>query len=474
MNNPVPEPLPLDLTVTPVAGAPFGLTPETPPGWFDRGDGRGVCRHPGPPVFYAQPKRYTLTHYADDGRVGSIEVAVGGAPAVLTGLPQPVLDSDALVALGFGGTDNGVSSVGGSDGRLLYFFSDTLTEDGWQTWENVVVRLAVWPGEPLTTGEVHVAKVAGNPFRGPALAYLDAGGVVRYGGRLWMLCLSGRAVPFPQFGAQALRSSRGPVATARASRRPSRAPKPWDRRSAGAGVLAAETVFGTHGGLELIYSDDDGRTWTYFGTAVAQPFTYEQHQAAGAPVDAANMAGCLYLVRNADGDGKDYLYSWLSQAEEGGRANPCCVARADLVELTTAVDLGGETEGLWKKLRYGAWEAPYTGVADVLLSCGGGPDITWCEPLGCYLLLTAAPAGTGESLYYLHVSPNGLDGWSQAAVVYAEQRIGRFHTVPRFDAPEGSVGQSFRVLIGPCWLSDPSGAEIRSLFEVWGTTVTLV
>lgn len=425
------EPLAVTLThPTLLAGSPFTFSPDTPPGWYDQGDGSGPRSHPGEGSFYTQPGDYTLTFYAEDGREVKLPLSVGGAPAFTTNRKCVVLSTNDLRRLGFGGTDNGVGCARAVDGDRLYFLADVESDDNWKTWESNFVRLRVAEGGPLTAGTVTTARVQNSPFRSPD--YLDAGPVVRYGERLWMLALSGKNLPGTE---------------------------------------------GFHGGLELCYSDDEGLTWSYAGTALAQPFTFEDHgdyfRAKGRTNDAANMATGMLLIADADGDGRDYLYAYFHQAESGGILNSLAVARANVAELTAAVAQKEPVAPLWRKRRGGAFVGPHDGLADVLLSCGGWPSVIWCVPLRRYLLFTAAPpSGLGSTLFYLSSSQDGLT-WSAPALIYAEQRVGWFAGALTFDAPDGYVGSEFDVFSGPCWHGSLDGSKVDSAHEVHGVRVAM-
>ena len=405
------------------AGTPFALASDTPPGWYDQGDGSGPRYWPDEGSFYTQPGEYVLTHHAYDGRAAELPVTVRGAPAFTTSRQRVELGTDDLRALGFSGTDNGVHCCRGPGGERLYFFAHPDSEDGWQTWDSHIVRLTVQDGKPLRY-EVHMTKVVGNPLRGHG--YLDSGPVIRYGNRLWMLALGG-----------------------------------------------LKTKASTHGSVELLWSDDWGTTWTWAGTALAQPFTVAEHEAAG-PTAAANMGVGGILVADADGDGRDFIYCYFHHAEAGGELNPLGVARADVAKLDEAVAAGRSVYPLWGKRLGGEWAGAYNGPADTLLRCGGWPSVVWCAPLSRYLLLTSAPAGTGRSLFYLSSSQHATGPWSEPALVYAETRPGWYASVPTFDAPDGFVDREFTVMLGPCWQGGADGDQVTTAHEVHAVTVRMV
>lgn len=424
-----PAPLEVSLSIPSlVAGAPFSFAPTTPPGWYDQGDdsGQHYWRTPGiqeDGSFYVQPGTYLLEFHAYDGRAAELVVPVRGAPAFTTDGKRVVLGTQDLRQLGFSGSDNGVHSCRGRDWERLYFFAHPDSEDGWQTWDSYIVRISVPDGVGLRDGAVHRAKIHNHPLKGRG--YLDAGPVIRYGDRLWMLALAG-----------------------------------WNTSAA------------THGSIELLYSDDWGDSWTWASNAVTQPFTVEQHEASG-PDNDANMAVGAVLVADADGDGRDYIYCYFHQAEEGGRINSLGVARADIHQLDAAVNSGQPRPWLWQKRLDGDWVGRHDGPADELLQCGGWPSVVWCAPLQRYLLLTAAPTGTDKSLFYLSSSQYSVGPWSEPALVYAEQQPGWFASVPTFDAPDGYVGLDFDVLLGPCWFGSIDGSEVATAHEVHGVRVSM-
>lgn len=457
-----PEPDPTPLTVTFSAdlarlraGQPFGVASAAGAERIalDLGNGQGYDWGDSPLPAYAQPGDYTLSvlDATDYRRAVTYPVRVDGPLAVTVSPPRTVATPEQFTAAGLPhGADNTLGMCRPPDDPdgltrdLLFFHAVLGPEDVW----GIARTRGTWD-DPLAYPGSSFARVAGDPY-----------------------------APYPRGGLWA-----GPVHVHKRPGRPDRLIMMTQ-----SGEYDARVPVLVYGGGRWVYSDDDGDTWTYGGTAWEHvvPFSewasnpWRSVSGATAYANLANAGAGMVFVENADGDGIDYLYVTLAQLNgpvygPGGDPSNWCPfgwARVPVDALVTALDAGGDTSLLTRKWFSGAWAEPYNGRASAVSSLGGlwTNQVSWNYDLGLYLAIGQPASVIDGNTIWIAYSRDLLT-WSDPQLLFRYNGGKDWYCgLPTFVTP-GGTGRELQIWY-EVWMDGPNITDYRIGWE--GVRVQLV